>query len=307
MGDKDGLVSFNEAEAELYNKLIIEKQFLTDERQRLFEDKLIESVYFNLKNKYAEDYRFSIELTRACNMSCSYCYVHSRLNSGQNMTKDHVDAIFEFYRTYADEQNKIDETPYIRITGGEPLINKGTVGLINYIATKWEKSKLLLFTNGVNLLKYYDDLPLSRIEEIHISIDGIKEVHMDCRYSGEKPDNRVYDKIISGVQKLLTDRVNVKIKTVLDKTNYRRFEEFKKFLEKNDISNSSYYEHLSGITLNYRNSLDISEESNNKYDIQKIQRYMASHNSPPPTFPSYSTLVKVINRPKNESCINDFR
>jgi len=307
MANKDGIISFDEAEAGLYNKLISENQFLTDDRRRFLEDRLIEEGYFNIKNKYAEDYRFSIELTRACNMSCSYCYVQSRLNSDPSMTKDHVDAIYEFYRTYADDQNKISEIPYIRITGGEPLINKDTVDLINYIALKWEKSKLLLFTNGVNLLKYYDDLPLSRFEEIHVSIDGIKDVHMNRRYSSVKSDNRIYDEIISGVQKLLIDGVNVKIKTVLDKTNYRGFEEFKKFLEENDISNSPNYEHLSGITLDYQNSLDISEELNNKYDIRKIQTYMEGFNMALSTFPSYSPFFNVLNRPKNEPYIPKFQ
>jgi len=55
MVNKDGIISFDEVEAELYNKLISENQFLTDERPRLFEDKLIESGCFNLKNKYAEE------------------------------------------------------------------------------------------------------------------------------------------------------------------------------------------------------------------------------------------------------------
>lgn len=300
MGDKNGSVFLSEAESELYNKLTTEKQFLTDERRKILEDKLTESGYFNLKDRYAEDYRFSIELTQACNMSCSYCYVHSRLNSGQNMTKEHVDAIYKFYLTYADDKNKITETPYIRITGGEPLINRGTVDLINYIASKWERAKLLLFTNGVNLLKYYDDLPLSRLEEIHISLDGVKDVHMDRRYSGVKPADGVYDKIISGVQKLFADGVNVKIKTILDKTTYQRFQEFKDFLEENNISSSPYYENLPGIVLDYQNPLDVSEECNNKDDIWNIQTYMAGLNSPPPTFPSYSTLLRVLSRPKNE-------
>lgn len=232
MNDKGNLTFFSKSEFELYNKLIIEKQFLTDERRSFLEEKLIESGYFNIKNKYAEDYRFSIELTRSCNMDCSYCYAHSRLNNGQNMTRNHVDAIFEFYSTYANNRNAISETPYIRITGGEPLINKGTVDLINYIASKWKNSRLLLFTNGVNLLKYYDCLPLSRIEEIHVSIDGVKDVHIARRYSDMKADDRIYDKIILGVQKLLTDKVKVKVKAVLDKANYQRMEEFDKFMKK---------------------------------------------------------------------------
>ncbi len=109
------------------------------------------------------------------------------------------------------------------------------------------------------------------------------------------------------MQKLLIDGVNVKIKTVLDKTNYRGFEEFKKFLEENDISNSPNYEHLSGITLDYQNSLDISEELNNKYDIRKIQTYMEGFNMALSTFPSYSPFFNVLNRPKNEPYIPKFQ
>lgn len=37
MVNKDGIISFDEVEAELYNKLISENQFLTDEIHRLFE------------------------------------------------------------------------------------------------------------------------------------------------------------------------------------------------------------------------------------------------------------------------------
>ena len=303
MALKGRLDTFNEEEAKLYSKLILEKQFLIDENRKLLENKLMNMGFFENKKKYAEDYRFSIELTRACNMSCSYCYVRSRKNSGHSMTKDHIDAIYNFYCTYADEQRKIAETPYIRITGGEPLISKSTVDMINYIASKWEKSKLILFTNGVNLIKYYNDLPLTKFEEVHISLDGIKNIHMERRYSDVKPDNKIYEDIINGVQKLLSDRVNVKIKTVLDKTNYQVFDEFIKYLEKKDVMNSPYMEVLPGFTLDYQNSLDISEEANSNFDIQQIQMYMESINSPPPAFPSYSTLFKVLNRPKNEPYI----
>jgi uncharacterized protein len=307
MANKEGIISFNEVESELYNKLISENQFLTDERRSFLEDKLTELGYFNPKNKYAEEYSFSIELTRACNMSCSYCYVKSRLNSGPSLTRDHVDAIYNFYHTYADEKNKIADTPNIRITGGEPLINNNTVDLINYIAMKWEKSKLALFTNGVNLLKYYNNLPISRFDEIHVSLDGVKDVHMNRRYSSVKTDNKIYDEIISGVQKLLADGVNVKIKTVLDKTNYLEFNEFKNYLEDNDISNSPNCEHIFGITIDYQNSLDISEELNNINDIRKIQTYIEGINSIPSTIPSYSSLLKVLNRPKNEPYIPKFQ
>jgi|GEM_PF-1068708 len=300
MAEKDGPHAFSEAEANLYNQLIREKQFLTDEQRRFFEAKLTESGYFDIKSKYADDYSFSVELTRACNMQCSYCYVGSRLNDGRSMTKEHIDAIYEFYRTYADDESKIVKTPLIRITGGEPLVNRETAGLINYLASRWVNAKLILFTNGVNLLKYYDALPLARIEEVHVSLDGVKDVHMERRYSGGKRDDAIYDNIIAGVQQLLADGIKVKIKPILDKTNYIRFRDFHEFLAAKGILDSPNCELLPGIVVDFRHPLDISPEHNSEEDIVKIQRYMESFDCAAPTFPSFTTLLKVLGRPVNE-------
>ncbi|SUY46504.1 radical SAM domain-containing protein [Clostridium putrefaciens] len=299
--------SFSIEEKALYEKLISEKQFLTNSARREIENKLVEMGFFNIQNKYAKDYGFSIELTRFCNMSCPYCYAHSRLNKGKSMTKKHVDAIYDFYRIYADEQIKIYETPYIRITGGEPLINQDTVDVISYIASKWEKAKILLFTNGVNLLKYYDKLPLDRFGEVHVSLDGTKDVHIHRRYNNINPDTNIYENILSGVQKLISDKVNVKIKMVLDKTNYLKVGDFKKLLEERGILDSPYCEILPGITLDYHHPLDIMEDSNSKLDIEAIQSHLIENQLAPPLFPSYSRLFKVLSRSKNEPYLPKHR
>lgn len=291
---------YSKEEMDLFNELIMKKQFFTDDMREEIETTLINSGYFAKKNIFAEDYRFSIEITRACNMSCSFCYANGRSKDTESMTKDKVDAIYNFYTKYADDREKIKDTPFIRITGGEPLLNDETVNIINYIAERWEKSKLILFTNGVNLLKYYDNIPLDRCEEVHISLDGTEEVHMNHRYSHSHPTPDVYKNIIIGIKKLISNKVNVKIKTTLGKDNYLSMKELKKYLVDNDILNSTYCEHLMGVTLDYHNPLDISEKVNDKFLIKKMENYLSDYNYFPSTFPSNSTLLSIITRPKNE-------
>ena len=44
------------------------------------------------------------------------------------------------------------------------------------------------FTNGSNIIKYYDQLPISKFKSVDISLDGIEEVHLH----GRKPDALIY-------------------------------------------------------------------------------------------------------------------
>lgn len=71
-------------------------------------------------------------------MSCPYCYVKCRLDTKRTLTMEHINSIYNFYLKNSDDYNKIYNTPYIRITGGEPLVSEESVKLINYIVQKME-------------------------------------------------------------------------------------------------------------------------------------------------------------------------
>lgn len=150
----------------LFEKLMHEKQFYTDEMRKAIEESLTDSGHWK-RDLYAEDYRFSIELTRACNMNCSFCYAAKR-GKAPTMTKEHIDSIYSFYEKYADSHKKIEDTPFIRVTGGEPLLNEKTVELIPHIAEKWPNAKFDIFTNAENLPKYYEWLPLNKLNTIMV-------------------------------------------------------------------------------------------------------------------------------------------
>jgi len=298
---KQNVFAYNAEETELYNKLVAEKQFVNDEERFNIENELILGGYFKIKNNYADDLSFTIELTKSCNMACSYCYAKSRSNKNTSMTKEHVNGIYKFFKSYAHDQNKISEAKYITITGGEPLVNTETVEIIRYISSLWSEAKLYLFTNGTNIIKYYDKLPLGSIKEVHVSLDGVKDVHMKRRYSDFNVANNSYEDIIAGIKKLLLDGIVVRIQTVYDRTSYLKCIELVEFLEKEGISKFLNFGHDYGVVIDFSAPLDIDNNFNDKNDIIKFQNYaLETGVFPPPVLPSAQILYQALNRPKNE-------
>lgn len=64
----------------------------------------------------------------------------------------------------------------IRITGGEPLVRKGVVHLIQMIAQIPEISDLSMTTNGILLDRYARDLKNAGLQRVNISLDTIDPV-----------------------------------------------------------------------------------------------------------------------------------
>lgn len=304
--------SFDDEALMLFNKLVNEKQFYTDEMRKEIEMALFNAGCWEKDDLYADNYSFSIELTRLCNMDCSFCYTSLRKRS-KTMTKEYIDSIFLFYDKYADDKNKISDTPYIRITGGEPLLNNETAKLVKYIADKWKNSKLILFTNGLNLLKYYKYLPIKQLMEVHISLDGPPSIHAKRRYPSNIWDSSIYERIIQGIQRLLEDQIDVKIKTTLDCKNYLYIDELRQLLKEKGILNSRYCEHIFGITIDYCNKLDLMEEVNSIQDIRMIEKHLGCRGLVASTYPSLAVLNKILMRELNEPylpqcsrCRNEF-
>ena len=301
MWDKDGKDDFNIYENELFDKLVVEKQFVTNENRSIIENKLLEDGYFDIKGGHDDNFGFSIELTKNCNMQCSYCYAKPRLGKDVHLTKEYIDAMYDFYVTHVDNIEELSKMPEIMITGGEPLYSQETIGAIRCLLLKWPNAKIILLSNGVNLLKYYEMLPLDSIKEVHISLDGPRKVHMNRRYSEKKPDYRIYDDIVAGIKKLLADEVVVVVKTALDKSNYPEYSELKELLTNENISNSPCFHHKFGPVLDFSNALDLNEDFNSKWDVFKIQEYISEMTGiTHQLFQSASKLHEFLGRPKNE-------
>jgi len=301
MISKQSILNFNGEERALYNKLKIEKQFIDDDERHQIEQKMIENRCFELDNPYTNDFTFTIQATQDCNMSCAYCFENDYKDERKYLSKEHIDAIAEFYNLYTAKQDIDPTPPFIRITGGEPLLNLRTVELVNYIASKWNSSKLIIITNGVNILQYYNKLPLGQIDEIIISLDGVKSTHLSRRYTFSRPKDGVYENIILGVKKLLKDKVSVVINTALDRNNYSEYYEFKNYLIEEEIATSQHFTHSFGSVMDMSNKFDLDEDFNDINDIFEMKDYFSStEHYRHPILLSLEKLSSAIYRPKNK-------
>ena len=304
----------SKSEKELIEKLREERQFVTEEDRATIELKLKEMGHFSFNNWESNDLRFTVEITQNCNMKCSYCYIKTRTKSDAIMDKKYIDAIHSFYTRFSSKLSSINNTSIINITGGETLINNESVDIINYIAKIWHRSKLVIFTNGINILKYYDNLPLNSIKEVRVSLDGVKKIYIEGEYFINDDECQNFDKIIAGIKKLLDNGVSVRIVTVLSKYNYKEYSNLISLLEREKISQMPNYIHEYDVVHDFTNDLDMDESFNNVKDVFEIQEYLLqSHYGNKILFPSLSVLYRALSRPvgklelpKHQRCSQQF-
>lgn len=123
---------------------------------------------------------FVIELTRDCNLRCSYCcysgaYRNNRKHEHTSLTENRIDDILNFIKIYR-KQVPVNISFY----GGESLLE---YQLIQYCVEKavtlWDKDvSFILSTNGVLLDLNRIDWLVNHQVQLNISLDGCK-VHHD--------------------------------------------------------------------------------------------------------------------------------
>lgn len=275
---KEQIELFSETELELYHNLSREKQIIDKEVLSIVDEQLHQKYIREHPYFYNEtNLNIGIQITQKCNMDCSYCYEKKYLNDNRKtITTEMIDNIQLFYDRASEKAGVEFHISEIRITGGEPLLNEETVGLVKYCAEKWPKAKLNIQTNGLNVLKYYELLPLSQVNCIYISLDGMSDIHMARRYS-KIPDESLYYDIINGIKRLTEDKHKVSLSTVVDKTNYTQYSEFKKFLKEQGLLDSPFISFRKGLVNDYNNELGIDINYNNKSDADLIADYFVEN------------------------------
>jgi cyclic pyranopterin phosphate synthase len=116
----------------------------------------------------------------------------------------------------------------VRITGGEPLVRKGVVDLVEMIASIPEITDLSMTTNGILLAKYAQDLKSAGLQRVNISLDTIDP----DRYHGITRLGDV-SQVMSGIEAALAAglspvKINCIIKNSPEETDARMVGEFGK-------------------------------------------------------------------------------
>ncbi|MEO0161609.1 MAG: radical SAM protein [candidate division WOR-3 bacterium] len=151
-----------------------------------------------------------IAVTYRCNLNCEFCYVGHK-DYPELKTADLKKIIFKIYNEA--------KVPSVSFTGGEPLLRKDIVSLVEY-ANKiglWTN----LITNGTMLTKeLVRSLKKAGLKSAQVSLEGPNgEIH--DRITGVKNS---FAKTIAGIKYLLEERIAVHTNTTISRHNINHLE-----------------------------------------------------------------------------------
>ncbi|HPD96446.1 MAG TPA: radical SAM protein [Tenuifilaceae bacterium] len=109
-----------------------------------------------------------ISVTDKCNLRCTYCMPAEGIEHIPHSEILTFEEIVDFTRIAA--KNGINK---VRITGGEPLVRKGIVSLVNMLSKIEGITDLSMTTNGVLLANFAHDLKAAGLQRVNISLDTL--------------------------------------------------------------------------------------------------------------------------------------
>ena len=208
-----------------------------------------------------------VSVTDRCDLRCVYC-MKEKMNF---LPKNEVLSLEEIERLC---DNFIDlGVEKIRLTGGEPLVRKNIIHLIENLNKKKSITNLkeiTLTTNGSLLKKFAKDLKNNGVNRINVSLDTInKEKYRQITRFGN------LDNVLEGIDEAIKHNIKVKINTVV----FKNFNEYnisdlidwanKKllditFIEVMPMSDTEMPRHMQFVSLD-----NIYKELNNRYNFYK--------------------------------------
>ena len=109
-----------------------------------------------------------VSVTDRCNLRCQYCMPEEGIQLLKHNDILSLEEIVEVIREGAQMGLR-----KIRLTGGEPLVRKGIVQLVDMINQVEGIEEIAMTTNGILLNKYADDLKKAGLNRVNISLDTL--------------------------------------------------------------------------------------------------------------------------------------
>lgn len=160
-------------------------------------------------NKQRPIFNLQLDLTYHCNLSCKHCYQRHSKVEHDKPTMEHWKGILEQYRKLA---RKIDVSPALTLSGGEPLMYKQLWEVIDYAKAKCDIDRIYLLTNGTLINKNVVNELVRCGAKVQLSIEGPTQIDNDIvRGRG------VFKKILSAADLMRSYGVSFTYQTVLRK------------------------------------------------------------------------------------------
>jgi cyclic pyranopterin phosphate synthase len=147
-----------------------------------------------------------ISVTDRCNLRCRYCMPEEGIH-----LLSHNDILsFDEIRDFTGVAVSMGVTK-VRLTGGEPLVRKGIVTLVNMIAGIEGIKDLSMTTNGVYLSRFASDLKKAGLQRVNISLDTVDPARFTFLTRGGN-----LSEVINGIEAAKSTGINpVKINCVV--------------------------------------------------------------------------------------------
>ena len=148
-----------------------------------------------------------VSITDRCDLRCVYCMQEKMtfLPKKEILTLEEIERLCDNFIELGVKK--------IRLTGGEPLVRRDVIKLINKLNSKKNKTNLkeiTLTTNGTLLEKYARDLKKGGVNRINVSLDTINhDKYKEITKFGN------LDKVISGIEEAKKNNIAIKINTVV--------------------------------------------------------------------------------------------
>lgn len=184
---------------------------------RLFLKELNCYAHYKLGNYIP--YWVELRVTNRCNLNCEFCGVKNNTIRVDELRTDEIFGIIDSLRKLG--------TPFIYITGGEPLLRADIIE----IATYAEKNglKAVLVTNGTLISRRLACKLAKHCYKIKISIDGLSRTHNALRQT-----KYAFEKTLKGINLLLAckkRKANVELTFVLTEKNHNELDAVARMFE----------------------------------------------------------------------------
>jgi uncharacterized protein len=214
---------------------LVQKGYLIDDQDeiRLFRTRYLDFI----DSREKDEVQLFFITNYSCNFTCSYCYQDQYKNPDHELNEEVIDAFFRYVDSSFAGRKK-----YITIFGGEPLLNSPKQkNLIKYILTKATNANLevCLVTNGYTLENYIDIFKAGIIREVQVTLDGTATIHNKRRFL--KGGNGTFDKIVSGIEASLLNKIPVNLRMVIDKENIDNLKDLAQFAIDKGWTKSPYF------------------------------------------------------------------
>ena len=169
-----------------------------------------------------------ISVTDRCNLRCTYCMPAEGIELIRHSDVLSLEEIAEVVKAGAEKFG----IKKIRLTGGEPLVRKGIVQLVEMLNAIEQIEEINMTSNGVFLPKYAKDLKNAGLKRVNISLDTLSpEKFRSTTRGGEIQD------VFNGIRAAKDAGLEpVKINVVkMDSSNNGELDELKSFCDREGL------------------------------------------------------------------------